>query len=158
MNMAMRDLLLHQADSAKVDIPAGEKTDLQAQFEQLVQTVWSQLGLSPKQLADSTPAQAARGKLVAARMDSLIARIMAGEATPIGIPPVLESGLGEKWEVSISSAGIERAVQAALAARTAADSAQMARPSQVPLPGTGGQTPPPSGQTPPSTKPPGSGK
>ena len=85
-NLTMRQLLLHKADSAKVDVPATEKTNLKAQFNNLVQQTWMQLGLSPKELADSGKTEKDRERIASARMDSLMSRIMNGEANPVGVP------------------------------------------------------------------------
>ena len=150
-NMAMRQLLLHQADSAKIDVAPTEKASLSVQFVQLVQNVWQQLGVTPASLAENTKSEGDREKKAAARVDSMIAKIMNGEANPVGVPIPLKSALDSKWDATISSAGIDRSVELARKARTTADSARASQPSQVPMPGM--QRPPP-GAAPPATLPP----
>jgi hypothetical protein len=161
--MAMRQLLLHQADSAKLDVPAAEKMSLTVQFAQLVQDTWDHLGLTPKSLADSAKSEGAREKLAARRVDTLMAKIMNGEASPVGIPIPLKSALNSKWEATINATAIDHAVDLARKARTSADSARAAaQPSQVPMPGMGDSRagapptsgPPPAAAPPPATKPP----
>jgi len=144
-NMAMRQMLLHQADSAKVDVPASERATLTIQFVQLVQNVWQQIGVTPKSLADSGKSEGDREKLAAARVDSLISRIMNGEANPIGVPVPLRAALDSKWDATVNASGITRAVELALKARTSADSARASLPSQVPMPGM--QAPPAAAAT-----------
>ena len=156
-NMAMRQLLLRQADSAKVDVAPAEKASLSLQFVQLVQNVWQQLGLAPASLAQGTKSEGDREKLAAARVDSTITKIMNGEANPVGVPVPLKAALDSKWEATISPAGITRAVDIARKARTVADSVKASQPSQVPMPGMPNAGPPPSAAPvtpPPATKPP----
>src|SRR5262249_21665465 len=73
-NMALRELLLKKADSAKVDIPPDQKANLTLEFNNLVQKEWSDLGITPKQLADSAKSEKDREKLAAARVDTLLKR------------------------------------------------------------------------------------
>jgi peptidyl-prolyl cis-trans isomerase D len=51
--MVRSDLLLQQADSAKVGLDANEMTQLREGFRNLVVTSWAGLGVDPKTLADS---------------------------------------------------------------------------------------------------------
>jgi hypothetical protein len=142
-NLTMRQLLLHKADSAKLVIGAQEMANLKVQFNNMVQQTWMQLGLSPKELADSAKTAKDRERVAAARMDSLLSRIMNGEAQPVMIQMPLKAALDVKYEAEVNSAGIERAVEAARKVRASADSARMAQPSSVPLPGAPGQGAPP---------------
>jgi peptidyl-prolyl cis-trans isomerase D len=147
-NLTMRQLLLHKADSAKLDIPATERANLKAQFNNLLQQTWMQLGLSPKELADSAKSEKDRERLAAARMDTLLARILNGEAQPVMIRMPVKAALDVKYEAEVNTAGIERAVQAAVKTRASADSARMSQPSSVPLPSPAQQTPPPATKRP----------
>jgi PPIC-type PPIASE domain len=158
-NMAMRQMLLHQADSAKLDVSATEKATLVTQFGQLVQNAWQQLGVTPKALADSAKSERDRERIAAAHVDTLMNRILNGEAQPFNVPIPLKSALDSKWEATINSTGIDRAVEVAKKARASADSARATQappqmPSQVPMPGM--QNPPaaapPATKTPPPTK------
>jgi parvulin-like peptidyl-prolyl isomerase len=150
-NLTMRQLLLHKADSAKIDVPAQEKTNLKTQFNTLVQQTWMQLGLTPKALADSFKNDKDRQRVVAERMDSLMARIMNGELQPVGVMPPVKAALDVNYEAEINAAGIDRAVEAARKIRASADSAKASQPSSVPVPG-GAQ--PPAAQPPATGKPP----
>jgi peptidyl-prolyl cis-trans isomerase D len=148
-NLTMRQVLLHAADSAKIDLPAQEKTNLKAQFNTLVQQTWMQLGLSPKELADSGKTEKDRERIASARMDSLIVHIMNGEAQPVQVPMPVKAALDVKYDAELNAAGIDRAVESARKVRASADSARNAQPSSVPLPGA-----PAPGATPPATQPP----
>ena len=134
-NLTMRQLLLHKADSAKVDVPAQEKQNLKVQFNNLVQQTWMQLGLSPKELADSGKTEKDRERIAAARVDSLMSRILAGEANPVGVQMPVKAALDVKYEAELNSAGIDRAVEAARKVRASADSARASQPSGIPVPG-----------------------
>jgi hypothetical protein len=131
-NLTMRQLLLHKADSAKLDIPAQEKANLKAQFNTLVQQTWMQLGLSPKEIVGTNDKD--RERIATARVDSLMSRIMSGEANPVRVDMPVKAALDVKYDAEINAAGIDRAVEAARKVRASADSARMAQPSSVPLP------------------------
>lgn len=151
-NMAMRQMLLHQADSAKVDVPATEKATLTTQFTTLVQNVWEQVGVTPKSL-DSGKSVGDREKIAAARVDSLISRIMNGEASPPNVPIPLKAALESKWDATINVTAVDHSAEIARKVRTSADSAKAAQPSQVPMPGAApapAVTPTPT--APPATK------
>jgi peptidyl-prolyl cis-trans isomerase D len=147
-NLTMRQLLLHKADSAKLDIPAADKANLKAQFNNLIQQTWMQLGITPKELADSGKSVQVRERIAQARVDSMMSRIMDGEAQPVMIQMPVKSALDVKYEADINPAGLDRAVEAAKKARASADSARMSQPSSVPLPGGA----PPATTPPPATK------
>ena len=158
-NMAMRQMLLRKADSAKLDVPAVEKATLVTQFSQLVQNSWQQIGVTPKMLSDSAKSERDREKIAAAHVDTLLKKILNGEAQPFMVPVPLKSALDSKWEATINQTGIDRAVELAKKTRTSADSAAAAHappqmPSQVPMPGM--QNPagavPPAAAPPPATK------
>jgi hypothetical protein len=162
-NMAIRQLLLHKADSAKIDVAASDKAGLTSQFTTAVVNAWMQLNVAPASLADSGKSVGDREKIAGARIDTLLARIMNGEANPVGVIVPIKSALASKWEANISTAGIDRAVELARKVRASADSARANAASSVPVPGAGAQQapvqPPPQQAAPaPATKPPASTK
>ncbi len=150
--IATQQLLLRRADSAKVDVPAEQRTAMYTEISQLVTNVWQTLGVDPKQLADSAKSTAEKERLAASRVDAYLDRMMNGQAQPLTLPTPLKKMLDAKYESSINSAGIDRALERATKLRTAADSARSANQpkSQVPLPGMGA----PAGPPPDTTKPP----
>lgn len=143
-NLTMRQLLLHQADSAKLDIPAQEKANLKNQFNSLIQQTWMQLGLSPKELGDSTKSVKDRERIAQERVDSLMTHIMNGEAQPVMVQMPVKAALDVKYEAEINAEGLDRAVEAAKKSRASADSARMAQPSSVPMPGAANPAAPPA--------------
>jgi hypothetical protein len=124
-------------------VPAQEQANLKAQFNNLVQQTWMQLGLSPKELADAGKTETDRERIARERVDSLMSRIMNGEAQPVNVPMPLKAALDVKYEAELNSAGIDRAVESARKVRASADSARMAQPSCAP-----------AGAAPPATQPP----
>ena len=133
-------------------------------FSQFVTQVWDQLGISPKQLADSAKTPAEKERIAAARVDAYLERMVNGQAQPVQIPPVVQSVLMDKYDAKINQQGVDRAFERAQKVRASADSvrAQQTPQSQVPIPGMPGAQPgapgaqpqPPAG-TPPAATPPG---
>jgi hypothetical protein len=157
--LAVRQVLLKKADSAKIDIPAQDRAQMYTELGQLVSNVWQALGVDPKQLADSAKSTAEKERLAASRVDAFLDRMMAGQAQPLSLPTPLKKLLSAKYEASVNSAGIDRAFERAQRVRASADSAKEASQpkSQIPMPGAGGPpsgAPPAGATTPPAGAPP----
>ena len=145
--VAVQQLLLRRADSAKMQLPPEERANMYTSVAQLVQNIWNTLGVDPKMLADSAKSTAEKERLAASRIDAYLDRMMAGQAQPLTVPAPLKKLLDAKYESSVNPAGIDRAFERAQKVRTSADSARAASQpkSEVPLPGAGG---PPAGAQP----------
>ncbi|MFL5606189.1 MAG: peptidylprolyl isomerase [Gemmatimonadaceae bacterium] len=137
MNQAQREVLLRRADSAKTGLTPEELNTLHRDFGQAVAATWQQMGIDPKSLADSAKTTAERERLAAARVESYLDRVMAGQAQPVPVPAPLQIVLLDKYEAKVNPAGIDRAVERAAKLRATADSARAASQpkSSVPLPG-----------------------
>ncbi len=144
-SIARNELLLKKADSMHITLPAEEQAGIYRDFSQMVASIWQQLGVDPKALADSAKSVPERERLAANRVEAFLDRVVAGQAQPVGIPTPLQAILQEKYESSINPAGIDRAVERAQKLRAAADSARSANmpKSQIPLPGAAAPTAPP---------------
>jgi peptidyl-prolyl cis-trans isomerase D len=153
--MAVQEVLLARADSAKIDIPAQDRTNMYTQLGDLVTNVWGALGVDPKMLADSAKSTAEKERLAASRADAYLDRMMAGQAQPISAPLPLKKMLDKKYEASVNQQGIDRALERATRLRASADSAKGANQpkSAIPLPGGAPPAGPPGAQ-PPATQPP----
>lgn len=149
--IARRELLVQEAERAGIDIPAEDRARIVTEWTGLVTQLWEQLGVTPASLADSGKSVADRERIAAARVESYLDRMMAGQAQLVQVPQVLSGVLRDKFEGSIKTAGIDRAVERAQKVRASADSAATAaQPSTaVPLPA------PPAGQPQPGTPAPG---
>ena len=147
-NFAKNDLVLKQADSAKVQIDPAEMAQLHASFTNAVRTAWAQLGVLPASLTDSAKSEGDREKLAAKRIDVYFTRMVQEQAAFVSVPTPLSNILREKYKYSFNDAGLDRAVQEAAKIRSSADSAHSAQqpPTAVPLnpppPPTASSTPP----------------
>lgn len=142
-SIARQDVMLKKADSAGITMTPEEKQGLYGEFRQLVTQLWQQLGIDPRQLADSARNVPERERLAATRIESYLDRVMMGQAQPISVPIPVQAILTQKYKAKTYPAGIDRAVERAKKLRVVADSARTANQpkSQVPLPAPGGQPP-----------------
>ncbi|HJP84997.1 MAG TPA: peptidylprolyl isomerase [Gemmatimonadaceae bacterium] len=134
-NFVKNELVLKQADSAKVTIQPTELAQLHAQFVNAVTTSWAQLGVTPQSLQDSAKTEGDREKLAARRIDEYFARMIQEQAPFVPVPTPVSNTLRQKYKYSLNDAGFERAVQEGSKIRSSADSARSAqRPATaVPL-------------------------
>ena len=156
--MVQQDLLLKQADSAKVGPDSTEMAQMRGAFAQWVQMAWQQLGVAPAQLADTGRSGNDRERVASERVERYMDALLAGQAQFVQVPEPLEQMLHEKYANKIVDAGIDRALEQAQILRAASDSAAKAQqpPSSVPVPGAppagnapGGAVPLPGGSPPP---------
>jgi hypothetical protein len=132
---ANNELVLKQADSAKIQIDPAELTKLHASFVNAVVSAWAQLGVTPTLLADSAKTESEREKLAARRINDYFTRMVQEQAPFVPVPTPLSNILRSKYEYSLNDAGFDRAVEEASKIRNSADSARTAgQPSSaVPL-------------------------
>ena len=149
-NFVKNDLVLREADSAKVVIDPAEITQLHLSFTNAVKSAWAQLGVAPSALADSAKTDKDREKLAARRVDDYFTRMVQEQAAFVPVPTPLSNILREKFKYSFNDAGFDRAVQEAAKIRSSADSARTAgQPSSaVPLGPPPAATPPAGSSTP----------
>lgn len=146
--IARQEVMLKMADSAGVGVDTAEQTRVYADFKQLVQQLWVNIGIEPASL-DSARSVPERERLAAARLDAYLERVMSGQAQPVTVPPPVQYVLMSKYDSKTYPAGIDRGVERAKKLRAAQDSVRAASQprTQVPLPGAPGQ-----GARPDSTK------
>lgn len=134
---ATQEVLLKRANDAKIEAPKEQMEGLEQGFRQMVTATWQQLGVSPEMLADSAKTTAEKERLAASRVEAFIDGIMAGRANPVQVPNLLKAVLDAKYEMTINSAGIDRAIEAAKSQKAKADSTKSSAqpPTQVPIPG-----------------------
>jgi peptidyl-prolyl cis-trans isomerase D len=151
-DLAKQQALLKRANDAKVDLSEQDRTGMYGELHQLVTTVWQSLNIDPKSLADSAKSTPEKERLAAARVDSYLDRMLAGQAQLLTVPAPLKKILDTKYEASVNNAGLDRAFERAQHVRASADSTKAANTpkSQVPIPGIGA----PSGAAPPAGPPP----
>jgi len=132
---ASQELVLRQADSAKIAIDPAEITQLRTSFVNAVKQAWSQLGVTPSSLQDSAKTESEREKLAAKRIDAYFDRLVQEAAPFVAVPTPVANVLRSKYPYSFNDAGFDRAVEQASKIRNSADSARTAGqpPTAVPL-------------------------
>jgi parvulin-like peptidyl-prolyl isomerase len=132
---ANNELVLKQADSAKIRIEPAELNQLHSSFINAVRSAWTQLGVTPVLLQDSAKAPSDREKLAASRINDYFTRMVQEQAPFVPVPTPLSNILRSKYDYSLNDAGFDRAVEEASKIRNSADSARTAgQPSSaVPL-------------------------
>jgi parvulin-like peptidyl-prolyl isomerase len=133
-NLVKNELVIRQADSAHVGPDTAQVADMHRSFIAAVQQAWTQLGISPAQLADSAKSKDARLALALKRVDTYFARLVSDQAPFVQIPAPVVSVLKKKYSSSIHDAGIDRALEQAQKIRAAAQPGATSGPqSAVPL-------------------------
>ena len=133
-NFVKNELVLKQADSAKVQIDSTELTQMRAGFTNAVRNAWSSLGVTPQELGDSAKTVDAREKLAVRRIDDYFQRMVQEQAAFVPIPTPLSNVLRTKYKYAFNDAGFDRAVQEASKIRNSADSTRTASQPQTAVP------------------------
>jgi PPIC-type PPIASE domain len=151
-NFVKNELVLKQADSAKVPIDPAEIAQLHANFTNVIRSAWAQLGVTPSSLADSAKSESDREKLATKRIDDYFTRMMQEQTRFVPIQTAVSDVLRRKYKYSFNDTGLDRAVQEASKIRSSADSARTAGQPQTAVP-FGPQRPPASPASPASSTP-----
>lgn len=123
---ANNELVLRQADSAKIQVDTADLAQLRASFVNAVRSAWAQLGVTPASLQDSAKTESDREKLAAKRINDYFTRMVQEQAPFVPVPTPLSNILRSKYGYSFNDAGFDRAVQEAARIRSSADSARTA--------------------------------
>jgi peptidyl-prolyl cis-trans isomerase D len=152
-NFVKNELVLKQADSAKIVIDPAEITQLHTSFLNAVHSAWSQLGVTPVSLTDSAKTESDREKLAAKRVDEYFGRMVQEQAPFVQVPTPLSNILRSKYKYSFNDAGFDRTVQEASKIRNSADSARTAGQPATAVPLNPAAPPPAASSTSPKGKP-----
>ena len=130
------ELVLLQADSAKITLDSAELAGVRGTFTNAVIAAWRNLNVDPSTLNDSGSTPADRERIAAARIDRYVDELLAERARFIPVQEPLQTVLRDKYEAKINEAGLERAVERAMRVRATLDSTRaLQQPqSQVPMP------------------------
>src|SRR5215210_2315871 len=90
---ATNELVLKQADSAKVQLDPAELTQLHTSFANAVRSATAQLGVAAASLKDSAKTEGDREKLAARRVDDYFARMLQEQAAFVPVPTPLSNVL-----------------------------------------------------------------
>ena len=133
--IAQRDLLIAQADSAKVTLTADDWKQVRAEHDSAIAMLGSILNLTPELLRDSAHTQEQRINLAMARVNDYVDRVVQGRARFFPVPPFLSETLRVRARWSVDEAGVRRAVERAQELRSSADSSRAGAPRMTPAPG-----------------------
>jgi hypothetical protein len=131
---ANNELVLKQADSAKVQIDPAELTQLHTSFVNAIRNAWAQLGVTPASLQDSAKTEGDREKLAAKRVNDYFARMIQEQAPFVAVPTPVSNILRTKYKYALNDAGFDRAVEEASKIRNSADSARTAAQPRTAVP------------------------
>ena len=109
---ANNELVLRQADSAKVQIDTAEIAQMRASFVNAVKQAWTQLGITPASLADSAKTEGDREKVAVKRIDDYFGRLVQEAAPFVSVATPVANVLRMKYSYSLNDAGFDRAVRA----------------------------------------------
>ena len=151
------EMLLRQADSAKVQPDTVELARIRRGFTDMVGMSWAGLGVSPNMLADSARTTSEKERLAASRVENYMDRLLNNNAQFVQVSEPLRNVLRDRYEWKINDAGLDRAVERAAKIRAVSDSArtrqtEQAPPSAVPMPGQGNPPGAPQVTVPPAQK------
>lgn len=129
------ELVLAQADSAKVELSPAELADARNQFSQLVHRLWAELKIQPTSLADSAKAEQQRARVAAEIVEQYMNELVQDKVPFVDVPMPVADVLRDKYDYKVNRAGITRALERASQVRTAMDSTRAGQqpPSQVPM-------------------------
>jgi len=130
-----QELLIHQADSAGVQLTADDWRLIRAEHDSIVGTLERVLGITPQLLKDSAATPDARLRLAAARVDTYLGHAFQGAAQFYAVPPFLGETLRAELPWSVDPGGIGRALERAQAIRATTDSTRRPPPGLRPAPG-----------------------
>ena len=132
------ELLMREANARKIELDTAQLGQVRRTFFQLLHGAWNGLQIGPTMLTDSTKASTAdKEKIAVDRVEKFFDKLIKQEAQFVEVPPPLEMALRTRFKYSVSTAGIDRAVEKAHKVRAAIDSAKTknAPASAVPVPG-----------------------
>jgi hypothetical protein len=132
--LTTRDILLQQADSAKIGLTADDWTLVKSTYDSSLANLESAIELTPQTLRDSAASAAARTTLASTHVNQYLDAIVTRRRGFLPVPPFLAAALRTSGTWSVNAAGVQRASEQAQAQRAAIGGG----PSG---PGTGGQPP-----------------
>lgn len=142
------ELVLKQADSAKAMADTAEMSNLFLNFKNAVSQVWSQLGIEPSKLVDSTGKAGDKEKLAGARIEAFFGKLIKNEVPFVDIPYPVTRAVQQKYEFTINEVGLDAVIEKAKTVRATSDSLKA---QQAPPPG-GAPKPPTPAPAPDTTK------
>jgi hypothetical protein len=125
-------LLLAQADSAGIRLPADEWAEMLRGYRAQLDSLRTAFGFTGSEITDSTTPVADRIKVAGSRVDSYWDKLASGTVRPKQVPPALALVLRRGASFRVTPAGLVRSAGLAVTQRAAVDSAARIRKSLVP--------------------------
>lgn len=135
-------LIVNQADSAKVVLDTAEMANLHMGFRTNLTGAWTQMGIDPKILADSAKSEGDRLKVAGRLVNSYFDKLVANQVAFADIAYPVVRTLQKKYKFTVNDAGLERALEKAKGVRGSADSLRAKQ--GPPTPGAAPAGPPPA--------------
>ena len=133
--IAQRDLVIQQAESAKVNLTPEDWQQVRAEHDSAIATLGSILNLSPQSF-DSGATAEDRSNAALARVNDYLDRVLQGRARYFPVPPALAETLRDQARWSVDEAGVRRALERAQQLRGSTDSGRAgSEPRMTPAPG-----------------------
>ncbi|MFN2571825.1 MAG: peptidylprolyl isomerase [Gemmatimonadales bacterium] len=132
--ITQRELLLQQADSAKVTLSEQDWQQIRSEHDSAMFMLGSVLNITPALVRDSADNPADRVNIAMARVNDYLDRVLQGRARFFPVPPFLGETLRERARWNVDEAGVRRAVERAQELRASTDSSRGA-PRIQPAPG-----------------------
>jgi len=134
-NLAQNQILLHEADSAKIQVSPTVYQGLVLQYKSLISDLKQAIGLDGKEFSDSSKTPVAdRVKLAGQKVDEYFDKLTKGQAQFRQIPPTLSAELRSEGDYKVYQAGIARSMELILAHRRADSAAGLKGPVGAPAP------------------------
>jgi hypothetical protein len=139
--LAQNEILLKQADSAKVTVNPAHFESMSTQFKSAIDGLREVMGLNTTEFSDSSKVpESERRKLAATKVDEYFDKLIKGEAQFRQIPPTLSAELRHGGDYRVFPQGIARAKELIIAQRAkdsaaAATAGAQAPPGLQPAPG-----------------------
>ncbi|MGH7675063.1 MAG: peptidylprolyl isomerase, partial [Gemmatimonadales bacterium] len=136
--LAQRQIVIDQADSAGVTIPAEAWRQLRAEHDSALRVLERLVQLTPRALQDSAPGEGGRVQLAMNRVYDYLERAVQGQTQFVPLPPFLGEALRARHPADLSAAGIAAGLERARALRGVADSLAPPAggpPGMIPAPG-----------------------
>lgn len=133
-NFAIRELIVAEADRAKIEPDSADENDIRSLFATMVATTWQGLRIDPSSLGDSAQSQADRERLAARRVEEALDQLFetGGAMGFVDVPQPLATALRSKYSSRVNVAGLERALERAVQVRALLDSTRANQPMQPP--------------------------
>ena len=152
-SLARNELLMKQADSAKIQLDTAELGNLHRAFSTAVTNSWAGLQIRPADLKDSAKSDSDREKIAAGRVEAYVTRLTQQQAQFIEVPVPVERALRKKYDYKLNDPALDKALERAAQVRASRDSSKAAGQPATAVPMPTPQPAAPAGTAPMPPKP-----